>query len=104
MSFEQDLYTLTIWLGIASAGLVFYLSAMAWQRFSHRAFFLLALSSMLTLLLQVMDQVAVRQFLDQASYSQYWLCRTTVLAADCFLYPWSIIELFRFIKERITDR
>jgi hypothetical protein len=100
MDTDTALYESSVWLGLISSALVFGLSAMAWQRLPYRAILLLALASMVTLLIQVMDVVAAHRFPDPLSYQKYFRCRTVFYWMDCVLYPWSIIELFKLLHSQ----
>jgi hypothetical protein len=84
----------------ASPALAFGLAAMAWQRFQHRAFLLLGLASMLTVLQLAMNAVEGRQRLTEDERWIFWRCRNALVVADAILYPWSLISLFRLYQGR----
>lgn len=78
---------------------VFLMCAFAWQKYSHRAFLLLALSSMLVVLLLAMDAIEAAHPAGEADALAYWRCRNLIIITDGILYPWGLFLLFRFVRD-----
>jgi hypothetical protein len=101
-SSSEVLFSISIISGLASAALVFGLTAMAWQTFKDRSFLLLALSSMLFLLITFVDELMANHTVSDSDYDAYWYCRQIASIIGNILYPWAMIELFRFIRARFS--
>lgn len=99
---DSSIAWLSFILYYASPAAAFGLAALAWQRHPHRAFLLLALSSMLMLLLVAGDAALGSQELDEAANLAWWRCRNVLLIIDGILYPWSLYLVFRFIHEHTS--
>ena len=84
----------------ASPVVVLVLSAFAWQRHPHLAFFMLAVSSALTVILTVGNAALARHQLTEAEKLAWWRCQCVISIIDGLLYPWSLYLIFRFIRER----
>jgi hypothetical protein len=101
-SYSEALFSISLFSGLASAALAFGLSAMAWQTFKDRSFLLLALSSMLYLLITFADEMMANHIVSDSDYDAYWHCRQIASIVGNVLYPWALIELFRFIRARFS--
>lgn len=86
-----------------SPAVVFFMCAFAWQKFLHRAFLFLAVSSMLVVLLIAMDAIEAAHPWGEADALAYWRCRNLIIVADGILYPWGLFLLFRFVQENASN-
>ncbi len=83
--------------------IVFLMCAFAWQKYTHRAFLFLALSSMLVVLLIAMNAIEAAHPGNEEDALAYWRCHNLIIIADGILYPWGLFLLFRFIRESTPD-
>lgn len=86
-------------LEFASPVAVFVLAAFAWQKYPQRRFFLLALSSMLTVLMVFGNTIMSRYTLTDAEHLAWWRCHAALLIIDGILYPCSLWMVFRYFTD-----
>ncbi len=98
--FDTVVYWLSFVLTYVGPAVVFGLTAMAWQRYPCRPFFLLSLSSMLTVLAVAGSAIMERNGIRMEENLHWWRCQNILFIIDAVLFPWSLVLIFRFIRDR----
>ncbi len=55
---------------------------------------------MLFLLILVVDEMVATRSVNDSDYDAYWHCRQIASIVSSVLYPWALVDLFRFIRVR----
>jgi hypothetical protein len=96
------------WLAWASYYLspviVLVIAAKAWQRHPHRPFFVFAVASMLTVVLVFANAALARHQLTESERLAWHRCSQAFIIIDGLLYPWSLLLMFRFIRDRLAPK